>query len=52
MEPEDIRPVGNYAIHIDWKAGCKDGIYSFGFLRKLCSVDASKTPTLDKDEIK
>jgi len=36
-EPDRIEPVGNYAIAIGWKNGCQDGIYSFGFLRRICS---------------
>ena len=36
VEPSKIESVGNYAISIGWKDGCQDGIYSFGFLRKLC----------------
>ena len=51
MEPRDIQPVGNYAIRIGWKNGCSDGIYSFRFLRRLCSADAGETPPLSKEEI-
>ncbi|MDX1385278.1 MAG: DUF971 domain-containing protein, partial [Thermoanaerobaculia bacterium] len=51
VEPAEITPVGNYAIHIVWKNGCRDGIYSFRFLRRLCSIPDGATPTLDKGDV-
>lgn len=51
IEPDDITPVGNYAIHIGWRNGCRDGIYSFRFLRRLCSAPEGETPTLDKGDL-
>ena len=33
-----IQPVGYYAIRPFWKDGHHDGIYSFEFLKKLCST--------------
>lgn len=50
IEPAEIRSVGNYAIHIAWKGGCTDGIYSYRFLRRLCELDG-ETPSLDKEGI-
>lgn len=38
IEPESVKPVGNYAVSIVWKGGCRTGIYSFEYLRKLCSA--------------
>jgi DUF971 family protein len=32
----DARPVGNYAIQIDWSDGHKAGIYSFEHFRNIC----------------
>jgi DUF971 family protein len=51
IEPAEINPVGNYAIHIVWKGGCRDGIYSFRFLRRLCSVAEDDKAPLDKDDL-
>lgn len=34
-ELEAINPVGNYAINIMWKGGCRFGIYSWDYLRSL-----------------
>jgi DUF971 family protein len=36
VEPIDIRPVGNYAISIQWSDGHATGIYRFDFLRQIC----------------
>ncbi len=37
VEPDSIRPVGNYAVSIVWKHGCRTGIYTFDYLRRLCT---------------
>lgn len=39
IEPESIKPVGNYALSIVWKGGCRTGIYSFEYLRKLTQMN-------------
>jgi ATP-binding protein involved in chromosome partitioning len=41
--PEDvharaIRPVGRYAVHIEWSDGHTTGIYSFDLLRRLATL--------------
>ena len=36
IAPKEIRPVGRYAIHIEWNDGHTTGIYAFGLLRQLC----------------
>ena len=38
VTPESIKPVGNYAISIVWKGGCRTGIYTFDYLRRLCEL--------------
>jgi DUF971 family protein len=37
-ELETIVPVGNYAINIAWKGGCRFGIYSWEYLRKMTDL--------------
>ena len=32
----DAKPVGNYAIQIDWSDGHKAGIYSYEHFRQIC----------------
>jgi DUF971 family protein len=39
IAPVEIRPVGRYAIHIEWNDGHATGIYAFGLLRKLCPCE-------------
>ncbi|HEY3281006.1 MAG TPA: P-loop NTPase [Armatimonadota bacterium] len=34
--PEEIQPVGRYALHLRWSDGHSSGIYSFDLLRGLC----------------
>ncbi|HUJ79417.1 MAG TPA: DUF971 domain-containing protein [Nitrospiria bacterium] len=34
--PVEIRPVGRYAIHVEWSDGHGTGIYGFSLLRRLC----------------
>jgi len=31
--------VGNYALQVDWSDGHRTGIYSFDYLRDICSCD-------------
>ncbi|PIR20413.1 MAG: hypothetical protein COV45_06475 [Deltaproteobacteria bacterium CG11_big_fil_rev_8_21_14_0_20_47_16] len=35
IHPVNIRPAGNYALHIQWSDGHATGFYSFEMLRKL-----------------
>ena len=37
--PVQIRPVGRYAIHLEWSDGHGTGIYSFSFLRYACPCE-------------
>ncbi len=39
VEPLDIRPVGNYAISIQWSDAHDTGIFRFDFLRQICPCD-------------
>jgi len=35
----NVEPVGGYAIRIDWSDGHGSGIYSFDYLRGICSCN-------------
>ena len=37
LELDDIEEVGNYALRLAWSDGHGSGIYSFRYLRELCS---------------
>jgi len=37
-----FHPVGNYALGIAWGDGHKTGIYTFDYLRSICSCPACK----------
>jgi DUF971 family protein len=39
VEPLDIRPVGNYAISIQWSDAHDTGIFRFDFLRQICPCE-------------
>jgi DUF971 family protein len=42
IRPDRIEPVGLYAIRFKWNDGHETGIYSFEFLRKLCTCERCK----------
>jgi DUF971 family protein len=44
---EGIRPVGNYAIELNWRDGHSTGIYTFEYLRALCPCPACKGQETD-----
>ncbi len=53
VTPEEIEPVGNYAISIAWSDQHATGIYRFDFLRDLCPCPecrASSAPVPDDGE--
>ena len=35
-----MRPVGHYGLQLIWGDGHDTGIYTFGYLRRLCDCDA------------
>jgi DUF971 family protein len=37
-----VEPVGAYAVRIDWNDGHNTGIYSFDYLRRICSCAECK----------
>jgi DUF971 family protein len=43
VEPLDIRPVGNYAISIQWSDAHDTGIFRFDFLRQICPCEECAT---------
>lgn len=42
VRPDQIEPVGNYALSFHWSDGHATGIYRFDFLRALCLCDACR----------
>ncbi|MGB5813538.1 MAG: DUF971 domain-containing protein [Polyangiales bacterium] len=40
VELEDIQTVGNYAVRLVWGDGHQTGIYSFRYLRELCTCSS------------
>lgn len=36
---DDMEAVGRYALKFNWSDGHDTGLYSYGFLRKLCQCD-------------
>lgn len=43
IQPLQIKPVGRYAIQIEWNDGHSTGMYSFDRLRALCACDSCRT---------
>lgn len=53
QEIEDLVPVGNYALQVFWFDGHQSGLYSYRYLRMLCSCatcrpDATPRPSLPR----
>src|SRR5215475_1318929 len=44
----EIQAVGNYAIELRWQDGHSTGIYTFDYLRSLCSCNQCQTQRSDK----
>lgn len=44
LELVDIEEVGNYAVRLGWADGHATGIYTFRFLRELCSCTSCGGP--------
>ena len=42
LKPKAIEVMGNYALHFDWSDGHNTGIYTYDFLREVCSCDECK----------
>jgi len=40
--PNDVEPVGKYALRFKWNDGHEAGLYSWDYLRNVCDVEAQK----------
>ncbi len=40
--PLEATPVGKYAIRFKWNDGHESGIYSYDYLRRMCTCDACR----------
>ncbi len=40
--PQEIEPVGKYALKFHWNDGHDSGIYSWDYLRNVCDVEAQR----------
>ena len=44
VKPAAIQVVGNYALQFNWSDGHSTGIYTYDYLRELCSCSACRAP--------
>ena len=49
MELDQIEPVGNYALRLQWFDGHGSGLYSYTYLRALCQCDECRPPEVKDD---
>ncbi len=42
MKPKEVKPVGRYAMNIEWNDGHSSGIYSWDYLREMCQCAECK----------
>jgi DUF971 family protein len=40
--PNDVEPVGKYALRFRWNDGHEAGLYSWDYLRNVCDVEAQR----------
>jgi len=40
--PNDVEPVGKYALRFKWNDGHEAGLYSWDYLRNVCDVEAGR----------
>ena len=50
LDLKDIAEVGDYALRLTWADGHATGIYTFNFLRELCSCE-SCLPEREKQQV-
>ncbi len=46
---ENVQTVGNYAIQLFWKDGHNTGIYTWEYLKEICSVVTSDNNNLSEE---
>jgi DUF971 family protein len=49
QELKDVAEVGDYALRLTWGDGHATGIYTFKFLRELCSCDQCRSGRESQD---
>ena len=48
IKPKAIEVVGNYAVHFTWSDGHSTGIYTYDYLREICScTECAKERSFD-----
>lgn len=47
VRPNNVRPVGRYAIGFDWNDGHTSGIYSWHYLRSMCRCEVCTSALID-----
>ena len=40
--PNDVEPVGKYALRFKWNDGHETGLYSWTYLRNVCDREAAR----------
>ncbi len=44
VRPNEVAPVGRYALKFSWNDGHESGIYSWDYLRRVCNCDQCIPP--------
>ncbi len=44
VRPNEVAPVGRYALKFSWNDGHESGIYSWDYLRRACNCDQCAPP--------
>ncbi len=44
VKPRSMEPVGSYALQITWSDGHSSGLFTYDYLREICSCEECKKP--------
>jgi DUF971 family protein len=47
VRPNQVTPVGRYALNIEWNDGHASGIYSWDYLREVCQCEQYRAATAE-----
>ena len=51
LRPNEVAPVGNYAIRFNWNDGHQHGIFSWDYLREWCPCDECRAARHAADDL-
>ena len=50
VRPNEVTPVGRYALNINWNDGHSSGIYSWDYLREYCGCEVCRKMAMEASQ--